>query len=637
MAPWDPTHYPAGAVSPTGVDLGGQISAASNFKNIYNPFTQIETNHPDNKDERLIGNINLVLKPLKWLTFKSSLSLNRYHTVNRSFRESYFFSGYDNNPYNSVSGSMSRSTELFLENTLTFAKKIKKHDFSVMLGQTTESFDYYSVSASGQTIMRPDDSNKWYVSQTTENRSGGDGVGRTRRLSFLGRLFYNYDDRYLVTVNFRADGSSKFPENTWGFFPSLAGAWRISEEPFMENATNVYNLKLRLSWGRIGNDKIGDGAFDQTISSPGPIFSAYPFGPTNTNKEWQVGDFDPSATILTYVNTGGRWEYTEQWDAGVDFGFWDNKLYGTVDAYIRDTRDMLLSVQAPAIVGNRYQPTANVGTVRNKGIEIMVGHMGGAGKDFRYDINANVSFVHNRLTHLNGGERVEATPRMCDEGLPLYALYGWEYEGIYRSDEEALQHQWGVKSDAILEHEGDARYRDQNNDGIINDLDRVNIGNPFPWLTYGANINLSWKGIDLTVFLQGVYGNKISNALRSRLEGDGTGGTLSTAMRDVWSATNRDGSIPNPAPGSSSRNREVSSRFVEDGSYLRLKNLQLGYTLPQNITRKFHVSSWRFYISCNNLLTATKYSGYDPEVGGGVDWGNYPQARTVLFGTTIKF
>ena len=634
MAPWDPTHYPEGALNPDGEHLGGRISAASNFKNVYNPFTQIETNHPTTRDERLLANFNLEIKPLEWLTLKSSVSMNRYHGMSRTFRESYDFSTYDNNSKNSVGASMSRSTEMFYENTITFAKKFAdKHDLSLMLGQTTEEYNYYGVSAAGETIKRTDDPNKWYISQTTENKSGGDGVDRARRLSFLGRLFYSYDNRYLLTLNFRADGSSKFPENTWGFFPSLAGAWRISEEAFLKDSEAVDNLKLRLSWGRIGNDKVGEGIFDQTIQSPGPIFVSYPWG--DTTVDW-TGKFLPSAAVITYVNTGGRWEYTEQWDLGIDFGFWNNKLYGTIDAYRRDTRDMLLTVQAPGVVGNLFHSTANVGTVRNQGLEVMAGHSHSV-RGFTYDINANVAFVRNRLTRLNGGERQDYSPRMNDEGLPLWTLYGWEYEGIYRTDEEAVAHQWGVDPGAVIEHAGDARYRDIDGNGIIDDYDRVNIGNPFPWLTYGVNINLAWKGLDLTMFFQGVYGNKIYNALRTRMEEDGTKGTLSTAMRDVWSADNPGGSIPNPGPGRSSRNFNVSSRFVEDGSYLRLKNLQLGYTLPQRITRKFYVSRWRFYVSCSNLFTVTDYTGYDPEVGGGVDWGNYPQARTVMFGTTINF
>lgn len=629
MAPWDPTHYPAGTLSKSGEDISGKIAASTNYTNVYNPFTQLETSHPNNTDERLLANGYLEIKPWEWLTFKSSISMNRYSWQNRSYREKYHFSDYDTNVKNSVSAAMGRSTEMFYENTLTFAKKFAgKHDVSFMVGQTTEEYNYYSLSGNGSTLLVTDP-NRWYVSNTTEDKNSSDAVARTRRLSFLGRFFYSYDNRYLVTANFRADGSSKFPNNTWGYFPSVALAWRVSQEHFMENSKGVLdNLKLRLSWGQIGNDKISDGAFTQSIMQ-GLTFVSYPFG--NTTANWSTA-YVPGAAVTTYVNTGGKWEYTEQINLGVDFGFWNSKLYGNIDAYIRNTYDMLLNVKAPATVGNLYSSTMNVGTVSNKGIELTLGHANAVG-DFRYDINGNLSLVKNRLTHLNGGERIQGGFTMCDEGLPLFCLWGWEYEGIYQSDEEVKEHQFGTSN--ITEHAGDARYKDQNGDGLIDTNDMVNIGNPFPWLSYGLNITMNWKGFDFSMFLQGVYGNKIYNALRRQTEGDGRQSTLSTAMRNVWTPTSTDGIIPNPS--GSSRNYDANSRFVESGSYLRLKNIQLGYTIPTRLTQKFHVSSWRFYVSANNLLTFTKYSGYDPEVSGGVDWGNYPQSRTILFGTSLNF
>ena len=296
---------------------------------------------------------------------------------------------------------------------------------------------------------------------------------------------------------------------------------------------------------------------------------------------------------------------------------------------------LLLWVTAPAHVGNRYSPTANVGTVQNRGVELTLGHSGVVGNGWEYDVNINGSVISNRLTKLNGGERVYGSYTICDEGLPLYSFWGYEYEGIYQSDDEVKAHQWAVETSS--EHWGDARYKDQNNDGIINDDDLTAIGSSFPWLTYGANFSLRKGGWDMSLFFQGVYGNKIYNAVRLRTEGAGTEATLSTTMRDVWTKENTSGTIPNAGPSGSSRNKEASSRFVEDGSYLRLKNLQIGYTLPQNFSKKIGISNCRLYVTMGNLLTFTSYTGYDPEVGGGVDWGNYPQSRTITFGTNINF
>ena len=250
-----------------------------------------------------------------------------------------------------------------------------------MVGQTTEEYTYYSIGGAGASIANPSENN-WYLNQATEDKTeSGDSASRTRRFSLLGRLFYNYADRYMATVNFRADASSKFPENLWGYFPSMALAWRVSEEAFLEDAEALDNLKVRLGWGRIGNDKIAEGAFTQSVFSSSNTFTGYPFG---VNQELATG-----STILTYVNNGGRWEATEQLNVGVDFSLWNNRFYGTIDLFDRSTYDMLLSVTAPAHVGNRYAPTANVGTVQNLGVELTLG--------------TGELFVINKSTEVYGG------------------------------------------------------------------------------------------------------------------------------------------------------------------------------------------------------------------------------------------
>lgn len=626
MAPWDPTHYPEGSVNLNGEDLSGRISAASNFRNTTNPFSMVETSHPLTQTDRWIGNIFLELQPVKGLTFRSEVSMDLANTRDRLYKDAYEYSDFDSATKNYISRSMNRAQTMRYENTLTYRNDWGKHSFSAMVGQTTEEYNYYYIGGAGASILNPSPNN-WFLNQATEDRTdSSDSASRTRMFSLLGRLHYSYDNRYLITFNFRADASSKFPENLWGYFPSTALAWRISEEPWLRGSDVLDNLKLRAGWGQIGNDKINSNSFTQVMFNSGPTFVDYPLGVNPV--------LVPGATVLTYVNTGGMWETTEQWNLGVDFGLWNGKLTGTVDLFLRDTKDMLLSVTAPAHVGNRYSSTANVGTVRNQGIEISLGHANKIG-EVRYAIDGNVSFIRNRLTALNGGERIYDSPTMSDVGLPLFSFWGYEYEGIYRSDEEALAHQYQYTAQSISEHAGDARYKDQNGDGKIDDNDMVKIGNPFPWLTYGLNLNVEWKGIDLTLFFQGVYGNEIYNAVRLRTEGKGDTSTLSTSMRDVWSESNPNGSIPNP--WGSSRNFEASSRYVEDGSYLRLKNLSIGYTLPERWTRKLHMSRWRFYFTASNLFTVTDYTGYDPEVGGGVDYGNYPQSRTFIFGTNINF
>ena len=624
MAPWDPVRYPEGAKNTLKeVDLGGKISAASNFKNVVNPVSMVEYSHPSDKTERWVGDVFLEIMPLKSLTWRSDVSLDLTNTRHKLFKEAYRVSDFDKTEKNFLESSTARYSTIIVENTLTWMQDFGKHSVNLMAGQTMEQFNYESLGGSGSKILNPIETN-WYLSQTTDDRNpAGDGASRTRRLSFLGRAHYSYAGRYMVTVNFRADGTSKFADYPWGFFPSVAAAWRIDNEPWFPKGDKVENLKFRFGWGRIGNDKIGDNAFILTMFNNGPTFVDYVLG--------KSAGLASGATILTYVNQGGKWETTEQLNMGVDFGFWRNKFTGTIDLFQRDTKEMLLSVTAPAHVGNRYSPTANVGTVRNRGIEITLEHRNHV-KDWDYSVSGNVSFIQNRLTALNGGEPVYGDRTKSDEGLALYTFWGYKYLGIYATDEEAAEH---MHDSPGVYHAGDAKFLDINSDGKLDENDKMARGNPFPWLTYGLNASVAWKGIDLQVFFQGVAGNEIYNALRIRTEGTGNSATLSTAMRDVWSATNPGGSIPNPF--GCSNNFADNSRFVESGAYLRLKNLQLGYTLPEKWTSKIKMSRCRFYVSGSNVFTLTRYTGYDPEVGGGVDYGNYPQARTWLFGVNITF
>ena len=625
MAPWDPARYPDGAKNSKGEDLSGRISAASNFKNVTNPLSMVEHSHPLDITERWVGDVYLELSPVKNLIFKSDVSMDLTNTRHRLFKDSYKYSDYDKMDLNFLEKSMGRYQTMMVENTLTYMFDLGKNSFNLMLGQTAEQYCYETLSGSGSNILSPVETN-WYLSQTTQNRNeAGDSAGRTRRFSLLGRAHYSYDSRYLLTFNFRADGSSKFKEHTWGYFPSLAAAWRLSKEEFLQDIPALNDLKLRFGWGRIGNDKISENAFLLTMFNTGPTFVGYPMG--------EVPQIASGATILTYVNDGGKWESTEQINAGLDFAFLENRLTGNVDVYKRDTKEMLLSVNAPAHVGNRYSATANVGQVTNAGAELSLNWKDQIG-ELAYNVTANLSYVHNELTKLNGGEKVWGDRTVCDEGYALYTFWGYRFEGLYRSEEEIAEHLWA--DGASLGYKvGDARYSDLNGDGKIDEDDKTDLGNPFPDWSYGLNFGAEYKGFDFQLFLQGVTGNQIYNALRLRTEGTGNEATLSTMMRDVWSETNPNGSIPNAS--SNPMNTESNSRYVEEGAYLRLKTLQLGYTLPSSISSRLAMSRCRIYLSANNLFTLTGYSGYDPEVGGGVDYGNYPQSRTFMLGLNVNF
>ena len=647
MAPWDPTYYPEGSTNVDGDDISGHYAASSNFKNVTNPFLMVYNTEPSSKNERAVGDIYLEIKPVDGLTIRPSFSVD--YTLNRTRNFTYpnTYTSYNFSDKNYISSSMARYCSLQEETTATYAKKIGKHNFSIMAGQTWQEYNSYSIGGSGAQILNPIESN-WYLSNATEDRTySSDGVSRIRRISFLGRVFYSYGDRYMITANFRADASSRFSKNPWGYFPSVALAWRMSEERWLKDVEWLDNLKLRAGFGQVGNDGIPSGSFVQTMFSSADVFVSYPLGVSQTVQN--------GAAVLTLVNTDGKWETNEQWDAGVDFAFWNGKLSGTVDYFLRDTKDALLYVNAPAHVGNMYSLVKNVGNIRNQGVEISLNHENQAGK-VHYNVGGNISYIHNELTALNGGSPLWGDRTKTDVGMALNSFWGYEYEGIYQSDEEALSHLYSYTKETIGVHAGDVKYKDVNNDGKIDANDQVCIGNPFPKLTYGLNLGAEFYGVDVQLFFQGVWGNKIYNALRLRTEGAGDDCTLASYMADeVWIGysdlvrksmltkgidwtemeNRQDATIPNPL--GSPMNKENSSRFIEDGSYFRLKNIQIGYTLPKKVTEKFLCSRLRFYVTASNLFTVTKYSGYDPEVGSGVDYGNYPQSRTFTFGLNANF
>lgn len=647
MAPWDPTHYPEGCENKLGENLSGNISASSNFKNVYNPFSILEENFPSKTANRWVGDIFLEITPIKGLKLRSSISIDNSINRERGYGNAYVHSNYDKREKNYVSSSIKRYNTLLEETTLTYAREIGKHNFSIMAGQTWSEYNYYTMGGAGATILNPIEEN-WYLKKATEDITpASDDVDRQRRLSFLARAFYSYDSRYMITANFRADGSSKFKKNPWGFFPSVALAWRLSEEHFIKDRELPWldNLKLRAGWGQVGNDGVNENDFVLAIAD-GTYFSSYVLGNPAVNVK--------GATITTYVNQDGRWETNEQWDAGIDFGFWNGKLSGSIDYFLRDTKDALLYVPAPAHAGSQFPMVKNVGNIRNQGVEIVLNHENKVGP-VHYSIGGNFSWIKNELTKLNGGSTYYDDRVIITEGLPLRAFWGYEYEGVYTSDEEALAHLYSYDASTIGVHAGDAKYKDLNGDGKIDDNDKKMVGNPFPAFTYGLNLGLDFYGVDVQVFFQGVADVDVYNALRHVTEGAGDEMTLSTAMNNVWigytdlvrdalqnkginwmNLENRSAdALPNPVGAPS--NNENSSRFVEDASYFRLKNLQIGYTIPKQYTEKAHIQRARVYVSGSNLLTATKYSGFDPEVGSGVDYGNYPQSRTWTFGVNLNF
>ncbi|MDR0682071.1 MAG: TonB-dependent receptor [Dysgonamonadaceae bacterium] len=663
MAPWDPIRYPEGtsSVGRKPKDLSGLYATPTLFAEVEHPYNIAYNTKPSNSHIDVVGDVYVEITPLEGLTIRGDVSMKFWNGITRNFTPIQL-STYGGEDHTRVDASMGRTLQLIYEGTATYRKLFaEKHDVTILLGATAENMDYYLVTASGLDLENTDPKN-WYVGKTPSTfynngttqaftRNGGDAVSKDRMASYLSRLQYGFDNRYLLTASLRADGSSRLTRGYyWDLFPSAAAAWKISEEDFFAPLSDIFDfMKIRAGWGRIGNvNSLSVTAALETVTT-GEWYVGYPLGTPNAMVEGMSLEAVPAKLV---------WEKSDQLDMGIDFGIFNNKLYTTIDIFERNTRDMLMGIIPPGNVGYVFNPTGNASTVRNRGIELTLTHQNRI-NGFNYNVSANMSYIKNKLTALNNGNSLLDWIILQDEGYPLNTIYVWEYDGVFQNQAEVEEHRWTNPETGATQliqpdvKPGDARYVDRNNDGQITDLDRYNAGNPFPDFTYGLNASMEWKGIDLQIFFQGIAGNEVYNHLRQTfLESSGSTGILSTDMRNVFLAkadpanpgqyinalSGSNGSIPNPTVTGNTNNSLVSSRFVEDASYLRLKDIQLGYTLPKKITSSIGVDRLRFYISATNLLTFTKYKGFDPEVGSnGHDWGNYPQSRNLIFGLNMNF
>ena len=486
-------------------------------------------------------------------------------------------------------------------------------------------------------------------------------------LSYLARLNYNFKSKYYATASFRADGSSKFSKNNrWGYFPSGSVAWTFTEEKFMKPLKKVLsNGKLRLSWGLTGNNRIDEYEYYTLLQvlkdnigdyiSNGSIPSGvYPFNNDNTN----VGSVPTSI-----VNNNLKWETTEQWNLGLDLSFFDDRINFTGDIYRKTTRDLLLEASLPLSSGF-YSATRNIGKVRNDGIELSLSTVNIKNKDFSWTTDFNIAFNKNEVLELSEGQSTLLSAVNFDQnynsqssyiaqvGLPMGMMYGYLYEGTYKYDDfnksgDTYTLKSGVPyfSTETNTQPGMPKYKDLNGDGIINSDDRTIIGRGLPIHTGGFTNTFTYKGFDLSVFFQWSYGNDIMNANRLFFESSNNRSrelNQFASYADRWTPENPDSDIP--AATNSSSNRVISSRIIEDGSFLRLKTVTLGYTFPTKLIQKAKLSSLRVYLAGQNLWTWTSYSGYDPEVSirnsaltPGLDFSSYPRAYTISFGVSAGF
>ncbi len=560
--------------------------------------------------------------------------------------QKYYLSGNNNADHTQASAYKGNNTTWQIENTLTYDKQFGRHTIGVVLGQSALKFKGDELGGSHWYLVNTD---KPSINYTTggdiEFSYDGDGkmtgakslVGvyggpyvEHRLSSLFARLSYNYDERYMLQATIRRDGSSRFGSNNkYGTFPSFSLGWNVMNEKFMEQTRDwLTNLKVRASWGKNGNDNIGDFAYT-TLTALGAS-SNYYFG--------QSAAMVYGSKANRLANEDLKWEESEQTDLGLDFGFWNNQLTFSVDYYIKKTNGMIIEMPIPSYVGEA-RPLANVGDMENSGWEFELGYKWNIA-DAHFAVKGNASYLKNKLKNLgndtgflnygisqfsDGGTRAE-------NGQPFPFFYGYKTDGILQNQAEAdaYNSKYGTSSKP-----GDFRFVDTNGDNTITSDDRTNIGNGVPDWTFGLNLDAEWKGFDLSLFFQGVSGADVFDATYRQ---DIASGNYPTWVLNRWTGEGTSNTVPTLGD---SKNWVVSDMYIQDGSYLRLKNVTLGYTLPHNLTNRIGISRLRIFGRAENLLTWTKYWGFDPEIGSGstslgVDYGVYPQARTYTIGFNIS-
>ncbi|MCB0629792.1 MAG: TonB-dependent receptor [Saprospiraceae bacterium] len=627
-----PVQYSDGSYS------SSQISGE--FGDINNPIYTADNTDSESTRHRLLGNVFAEIKILESLKFKANFALDGtiYDSDNFNIR---ITDQIRQNSLNSLNRSYSEDYSLLGEYFLTYENTIgDAHNVKLIGGFTAQSFVSEGFSAS-----RTDFASEATTQRVLDAGRTIDGAGGSKTIvnlaSWFTRLNYAYQGKYLLTATFRRDGTSRFAEaNRWGNFPAFSAGWRVSREPWFGEGGVISFLKLNGGWGRLGNQNVAPFQYLALIAG---------------NRRYNFGGEQVTGSSLSRIpNENISWETTEITDFGIDLGLFENKLLATFGYFIKDTKDMLLAPPTIGSIGRANIPDQNVGEVRNQGLEIELTYRNKIG-DLGLSLSGNASFIQNEVTSLAGREflasRTYGRPNQevarTFEGQPIGTFYGWQTDGLYQTAGEIAADPNIVndpRREQGLIQPGDVRFLDLNADGIIDDQDRTILGDPFPDMTYGLNLGLTFKNLDLNLFVLGVAGVEIFNA--DRMQGIDPTYPFNMYAETInrWNGPNSSNEIPRMTTKRDNLNHRASDLFVEKGDFLRLKNLSIGYTLPASVTDNIGIGNWRFYITGQNVLTLTGYSGIDPELGyvdgnlqANVDYAQYPQARTFIFGTTVTF
>ncbi len=647
---WDDTPSLLGAVmamDPTTPVMNDEDKWVSNPYSNYarshnnqewNPVASMNRLDSGADEYALLATPFVQISPIKGLTFRTQFGINARFRMTNSFVPEFFIDNLEQQNPSTVSSSHENWIDWNWTNTLSYMKTFnKKHNLNVMAGYTVERFQDYQLYGSRDDVPSSIEEMR-YINAGTTNQQVSGVASYNSLVSYLGRLMYNYDERYYLTASVRVDGSSKFPSGSkYATFPSVSGAWRISGENFMKNQKVFDDLKLRLGWGKVGNQNISNDAY---ISSVGT--TRYVFGT------------DATTTVGTSVNRIGntqvRWETVEDFNIGVDMAFLKNRLKVTADWYTKKSHDMLMQKENLLVLGLpawNGQMWENIGSMKATGWELGFNWQDQI-KDFTYGASLNLSSVRNKAVNLNGNYIYTGSHNgdyiiRNEEGLPISQFYGYVVDGLFQNQTEVTSYtnEYGEAMQPNAQP-GDFRYKDINIDGKIDENDKTYIGNPFPDLMVGFNLNAAYKGFDFQAQFYGTFGNDIYNLNKERYFGVNGSNVLAGTLNAAWHGEGTSYDIPRLSVDDPNGNyTKPSSYFVESGSYFRCKLLQIGYTLPKSVMGNVQL---RVSLSAQNLFTITGYSGMDPETASmgsateaGIDWTGYPNPRTILLGLNLNF
>lgn len=618
-------------------NLGGYSGYYNGMPIVKNPVGNALIPQSNYSTDYLVANGYAEVDIIEGLKYKLNGGFSSESGYSFYFRPKYFMSTIDQEQKGYLSETRSRYDYWIIENLLTYNKTIGDHSFDALAGYSAEEETSRNLYGKAEGFNYED---LPVLALGQENKEVNSVEGTSAMVSIFGRVNYSYKGKYLLQANVRRDGSSKFgSDNRYGVFPSFSAAWRINKEDFF-NVESISDLKLRASYGLIGNDRIGDYRYTQYVS--GGFY--YPMGVDQHQVLGMRG--------FNLANEGIKWETTATANVGFDLAMLDNRLTLSTDVYKKRTEDILVNVSLPLSFGGEYSQLLNAATVENNGVELVLGWRE-VKNDFSYGFVGTFSTSTNKVVSLGGnGEPVwggdidynsgSVTRTMVGGSISEFTVY--VTDGIFQSIGEVNAHV-NEAGDLLQPNAqpGDIRFRDANGDGILDQEDKVKVGSPLPDFEYSLSFNAAYKGFDVALMFTGVYGNEIFNGVKYITESMKEYRNYSANALNAWTPQNKNTDVPRAVKDDPNGNSRVSDRFVEDGSYFRLKTLQVGYSLPASLLSKVKVDALRLYVGANNVFTITNYSGYSPEIVGGniynrgIDFGAYPLFRNINFGVELKF